>query len=287
MAINIKSCESLCHQGSAIYNEDVIGITPWGAWVLDGATGLNNKNLISDESDAKWYVSWWNDYLYKNINKEKSLKDILINGVINIREEYYLKVNKNKIEKLDMPSSSIGIIKYHEDNIEYLLLGDCSLHIKDKEEIEIIKDKSLCKLDQIVYKEMKQLKNLNELSFEEIKSSVMKTIINNRLKRNTENGYWILEFEEKAIEKSIFGKININQDIKLMLTSDGYSCVSDRYNLIDENNLINEAIKNGVSSIYKELRNFEEEDFSTTKFPRFKIKDDSSCILLNLSFNNK
>ena len=287
MAINIKNCDALCCQGSARFNEDIIGITPWGAWVLDGATGLNNKNLISEESDAKWYVNWWNNYLYKNINKDKSLKEIMLDGVISIKKEYYLKIDKNNIEKLDMPSSSIAIIKYGKDNVEYLLLGDCALHIKNNEKLKIIKDKTLCKLDQIVYDEMEQLPNLKELSFEKIKSSVMKTIINNRLKRNTENGYWILEFEENAIEKAIYGQINVDQDIKLILTSDGYSCISDRYKLIDEKDLLNETINNGVSSIYKTLRKFEEEDFSTTRFPRFKVKDDSSCIYLNIGMSKE
>ena len=69
MALNIRNYSLLCNQGTAKFNEDVVGINPFGAWVLDGATGLNGKNLVSTESDARWYVQWWNRYLYKNINK--------------------------------------------------------------------------------------------------------------------------------------------------------------------------------------------------------------------------
>ena len=78
MEIDIKEFKLLCEKGSESYNEDMVGICKKGAWVLDGATGLNNKNLISKESDAKWYVSWWNKYLEENISKNTSLKNSLV-----------------------------------------------------------------------------------------------------------------------------------------------------------------------------------------------------------------
>ena len=74
MELKINDYKLLCNKGSADFNEDIIGLTPYGAWVLDGATGLNNKNLISNESDAKWYVNWWNKYLTCKYTKEDVAK---------------------------------------------------------------------------------------------------------------------------------------------------------------------------------------------------------------------
>ncbi|GAA0701360.1 hypothetical protein GCM10008904_07390 [Paraclostridium ghonii] len=283
--MEIKVCDTLCYQGSAKYNEDIIGFNPFGAWVLDGATGLNKKNLISCKSDANWYVNWWNTYLHKNICEEITLKEIMTNGVKLIANEYYLKVDKDKIERLDTPSSSIAVIKFYDNKLEYFLLGDCSFHFKIDEEVFVIKDNSLCYLDRLVYNEMERLPNLVSLSFEEIKNSVMNTIISNRLKKNTKNGYWILDFDENAIENALNGFINVKDDINIMLTSDGFSCISDRYKNIEEYSLINEVQKHGVGHIYKKLRNIELDDFSTTRFPRFKVNDDSSCVYLEIDFN--
>lgn len=281
--MNIINFESLCNQGSAKYNEDIIGFTPDGLWVLDGATGLNNKNLVSKESDAKWYVNWWNEYLYKNISKEKNLKEIIKEGIKKIDIEYKRILNNKSITKLDKPSSSICIVKLHKEKIEYLVLGDCALHTKINNKVSIQKDKKLCELDNNVYKEMEELPNLYDLTHDQIKISVMNTIISNRLKKNTKEGYWILEFEEEAVDNAIYGSIDVDKKISIMLTSDGYSCISDRYKLIEEEKLIDEVRKNGVGNIYSKLRKFEEEEFSTNRFPRFKIKDDSSCIYLEIS----
>lgn len=280
--MDINNYQAICYQGSAKYNEDIIGFTPNGLWVLDGATGLNNKNLVSNESDAKWYVKWWNEYLYNNINKNKSLKEILKQGIREIEIEYTSNLKNIHISKLDKPSSSACIVKLHKNKIEYLILGDCALHTKVEEKVSVLKDKNLCILDNQVYKEMESLKDLSKLTHEEIKQNVMQTIINNRLKKNTKDGYWILEFEEEAIDNAIYGTINTSKNISIMLTSDGYSCISDRYKLIEEERLIEEVSIQGVGNIYNKLREFEEEEFSVNKYPRFKVKDDSSCIYVDI-----
>ena len=91
MEIDIKEFKLLCEKGSESYNEDMVGICKKGAWVLDGATGLNNKNLISKESDAKWYVSWWNKYLQENISKNTSLKKIVLDRIGKYKKRIFIK----------------------------------------------------------------------------------------------------------------------------------------------------------------------------------------------------
>lgn len=58
-------------------------------------------------------------YLYKNINKEESLKSIINTGIIEVKKEYELRLNGFKVEKLDLPSSSIVVVKFHENKVEY------------------------------------------------------------------------------------------------------------------------------------------------------------------------
>lgn len=281
MGLSIKNYSLLCKQGTAKYNEDIVGITPFGAWVLDGATGLNNKNNISRESDAKWYVQWWNKYLYNNISRNESLRKIILDGIVAIKKEYYSKTEGISVEKIDTPSSSIAIIKYYEDKIEYFILGDCTLYLKDKR-TNIIKDDSVSKLDDIVYKKMNSLDNLKELSFEEIKSSVMDVIINNRLKKNSYGGYWILEFDQEAVNNSLHGYLSVESDIQVMMASDGFSCACDKYKIFREDELIDIAEKSEIEHIYNSIKKIELEDFNTIKFPRFKVSDDSSCIYLDI-----
>ena len=169
MGIKIKNSEFICEKGSGKFNEDVVGVTPFGAWLLDGATGLNGKNLVSKESDAKWYVNWWNQYLYKNLSKDEPLKEIIKDGIDKVAKEYREKVGNIKIDKLDTPSCSSVIIKYHEEKVEYCILGDCTVIFSRGKDIDLIKDDTVSKLDDKVYSAMN---NVCHKSFKDKKNTV-------------------------------------------------------------------------------------------------------------------
>lgn len=282
MEIDIKEFELLCDKGSGTYNEDIVGLCKKGAWVLDGATGLNNKNLISKESDAKWYVSWWNKYLKENIGKDNSLKEIVLEGLEKIKKEYLLKLNELKVENLDLPSASAVIIKFYEDKLEYLLLGDCTLFLNKLNENIIIKDERVCKFDEKVFSKMENLNKRGNLTILEKNSILLPLIIENRLKKNNNKGYWILEFNKEAVEKSIHGYMDVDDEVKIMMSSDGFSCAWDRYNIFKDSEMIKIGQHNGIEYIKNKIRKLEKEDNNGMIFPRFKESDDSSCVYLHI-----
>lgn len=282
MGIVIRDSKLLCCKGSGEFNEDVVGMTRYGAWVLDGATGLNNKKIVSDESDAKWYVDWWNNYLSQNIDKDFSLKDILYNGIDIVTREYKNTVGNTKVDKLDIPSCSIVIIKYYKDKLEYLVLGDCTLLTKVNNNYNCIKDESVCRLDEVVFNSIKNIENINELSLLDKKNKVLPVIIENRLKKNSKEGYWILEFNKDAVDNAIHGFIDVKDEISIVLTSDGFSCAFDRYNLVNKKDVFSIVQNEGIDHIYNKIRNLEREDLNGIVYPRFKMSDDSTCVYLNL-----
>ena len=284
MKIDIKDYKLLCHKGSGEYNEDIVRVCKYGAWILDGSTGLNKKNLISKESDAKWYVSLWDKYLYENINKDKSLKTIVCEGIENIKQEYLSTLAGIRLEKLDMPSASVAIVKFYKDKVEYFLLGDCTIVINDTNENIILKDDGVCKFDNMIFEKMKKLNNNNKsLSVKDKKDILLPYIIENRLKKNSEEGYWILEFDELAVEKSMHDYISINDELKLIISSDGFSCAYDRYNIFSVENIIQIVEENGIEYVNDKVRKLEHEDKNGLIFPRFKESDDSSCVYLHIT----
>lgn len=283
MKIDIKDYKLLCHKGSGEYNEDIVRVCKYGAWILDGSTGLNKKNLISKESDAKWYVSWWDKYLYENINKDKSLKTIVCEGIENIKQEYLSTLAGIRLEKLDMPSASVAIVKFYKDKVEYFLLGDCTIVINDINENIILKDDGVCKFDNMIFEKMKKLNKNKSLSVKDKKDILLPYIIENRLKKNSEEGYWILEFDELAVEKSMHDYISINDELKLIISGDGFSCAYDRYNIFSVENIIQIVEENGIEYVNDKVRKLEHEDKNGLIFPRFKESDDSSCAYLHIT----
>lgn len=282
MGLKISGYKLLCNKGNGDFNEDIVGLSPYGAWVLDGATGLNNKNLVSTESDAKWYVSWWNSYLHENMEREDSLKVIIKEGIEEITKEYYKLTYDKEVEAIDIPSCSCSILKFYKDKIEYLLLGDCTLLVNHNESVKILKDETLCRLDKKIFDFMQEAKDVTNLTLKERKAEVMPIIIENRLKKNTVGGYWALEFSKEAVDNCISGFIDIEYKMKIMMASDGFSCVYDRYKIFDKNEMMKIAEIKGIDYIYRKVRELEKDDEMAIEFPRFKIYDDSSCVYLEI-----
>ena len=269
--------------GSSMINEDVANLNKHGAWILDGATGLNGKNLIDKDSDAKWYVKQWDEYVNKNFHRtDIDLKRIVKEGINVVKDKYYKRVKNKSVKSLDLPSSSIVLTRWIKDTLEYFILGDCTLIIENNNKLNVIKDDSVTKLDNKVFQAMDEIMKKEGKTLPEAKKEVNNLIVRNRLLKNTNEGYWILGFDAEAVDRGLYGKIPFNSDTKLLMASDGFSAITDRYNYIDMENLIHEAQNKGLDNLCRKLREIEEEDSSGDKYPRFKKNDDASAIYIEL-----
>lgn len=264
-------------------NEDITYADENMAWVLDGATGLTDKKLTSFESDARWFVNEWDKYLKDNLNdKCKTIRDIVLEGIVIIRDRFYKECGLNYIEEIKRPSASISIVRKNEDIIEYFMLGDCTLLIKDIDNnVAKIKDTSLEKFDNRAISEMLKVRDENNISWVEARKIINPILIENRLLKNTQDGYWILEFNEEAVNHCIEGKF-LDKEIKnLALMSDGFAAIVDTYKHFNEAELIERLIDLGAENTYELIREIEEEDKDILKYPRLKKGDDSSIVFLN------
>lgn len=263
-------------------NEDTAYSADTYGWVIDGATGLNKKNLTKSESDAYWFVNEWNNYLKYNIlNNSITLKEIIINGIVCISDKFYQISTSKAPNKVDLPSASIVVIRINNDKVEYFLLGDCTLVVQNSDgKSSIIKQKLLDKLDNKAKSEMAKLMRGKGISFNEARQEINPLLINHRLLKNTLGGYWTLEFDKNAVDNCLYGFLDFEECKKVLLMSDGFSAIFDNYNYTDENNIISLVENNGLQEIYNTIRSIEEEDSDILKYPRFKKSDDASAVLM-------
>ena len=258
------------------FNEDIAYIDNDIAFVLDASTGLLDEKITSFDSDGQWFVSRWNDYLKKELrNFDKSIKDIVYDGIIKIRDEFYDIAGKVINDKLERPSASLAIIRILEnDNIEYFMLGDCTLlYSKDNKDF-IVKDRAVEKLDAVAIKEVVRLREDLAYSFIEARKEVTKLLMSNRMLKNENDGYFVLEFEEEAVNHSIEGVLEKIENIAIM--SDGYSAIFDTYTYCNEGELLDLLSENGAKYLYDIIRKIENEDFDMIQYPRLKKGDDST-----------
>jgi serine/threonine protein phosphatase PrpC len=266
-----------------IVNEDCISFGSTFGLVLDGATGLRKKIIPDSESDAKWFVENMKNCIVSNIDRNISLLEIIEQGIGEMKyklRSYELGI----IEEVDKPSASIAMIRQNKDELEIFSLGDCTiLIITVDEKIIRIYDDSVSKLDNEIITKMIQLSKEESISIERTRSLVENDLIKNRYKKNTENGYWILGFDEEALKNSYYKKWNLENIKSVCLFSDGFADFYENMGLADDYiDFYKILSKTDVNEIYFRLRREQEEDCDCNEHPRLKKMDDASILILDI-----
>ena len=301
-----KINNEIVHFGS--YNEDIIEYSNYNyVLVLDGATGLENKN-VSDcgtySSMAQWFVKRFARLIKENIDSVISTEDLVTQCIRTIREEYCEMVRIDDTlsmeeQRLLQPSASIALIRKMDNEIEVFSLGDITILIKTcdgkvhefgKSNVEI--------LDEDVVNRLKEEKQKQKIHISEImKQEKIQNLLlaNRRLKNsNKPEGYWILGLDEEAVKHADVKRYsdavcskqengNIEQFIdSIIVCSDGFAVYYKKYGLADSiSSFWSQVEHKSLEHMYDKLRKVENKDEYCNQYPRFKKSDDATVALIH------
>lgn len=280
--MNVNYSEMILDKGTGV-NEDIGHINKNAAWVLDGATGVTKKHIFKEfDSDAQWFTHRWNEYLKLNIEKDIDLITILKNGVNIIKNEYFEKKGNMEMDNIDYPSSTLALVRWNNKYLEYFILADNIISIECNGNIDTFKDTSLDKFDKVTHRKMHEFILNNDGDLDSAREYVSDILISNRKMKNRKDGYSVLEFDDFAIDNGVYGKI-YGTNFNVLLATDGFTALSEKYNQCKLNDLIELADEKGLNDMNKKLREIESKDPKGRMFPRIKVHDDSSAIYLNIA----
>ncbi len=261
-------------------NEDSYGHTKGSFWVCDGASSLSKKNVMPDDNDVAYIVSWWNSYLADHLdNLDKTIQQILVTGVRALNDELAQFADVTALSKLDRTSLGIAIARINKDKLECFVLGDVEVNLLNTDStVESITDRSIQELDQQVISLMaNNSQRQNEIVFKGFTKVELELLRVNRMKMNTPGGYYILEHDEQAIEKGIYQEYYLNNIDSVLLMTDGFAMLRKKYSKIA---LFKELQQRGVKSLLAELRKLEDSDLEMKKYQRLKKHDDATAIFI-------
>lgn len=264
------------------FNEDIIGAEKDCAWVLDGATGYYKNRIPEYSSEAQWYVKEWNKYLKYNINnKNKDIRQILSDGIEYIKQKYISLTGEiNNTPKETFPTSAIAVVRKSGEYIEYFVLGDCVIITDNLKEQKIITDDRVGKLEAKVIEEIIKIQKEEKLNIKEAREKVMPLLKKNRSMKNTANGYWVLEFDKKAVDNGIYGRLKTSEVKNIALMSDGFFRIIDTFNYYKCDRFFEDLNEYGLNYIWNKIDMYEKDDNNCIKYPRTKQFDDSSIIYI-------
>ena len=266
-------------------NEDIIVKGENYIILMDGSSGLEKGErkkeiqIDNERTNPEWYVKKVSDFLKKGLeeNLKIDIKELLLNALKYIKEEIKkVEAEKEiKFEKYEIPSATLSIVRQYDEKIEIVSLGDSTIAVeKNDGTIDIYEDEKIQELDNNVLEEMLKIASKKKIHVKEARkeTKINELIIKNRMKKNTKDGYWILDIDFETLEHLKIGNYDSSEISKIVLHSDGMD-----YKLLEYNNhkeFIKDLNYENVIEKCKEIRKQQDIDKDCDKYPRISEKDD-------------
>lgn len=274
----------LTSAGGKSVNEDTAGMTGSYAWVLDGVTGHQDNPRTDGETDGQWYVEQLNDVLQEQVTDGVRLDDLARESIATVRQRFRAAVDAPDDDNTATPAAT-GVLVHRRtsgaevDEIEYLILGDCTLVIEKRHTVVHLSDRRAAPKEQEQIEAMQDAFDRGAKTPEEAREMAKDAFLKNKDALNSRDGHWAFGLLPEAVDKSLMGTFEVNHAPKLHLMTDGFASLVDLYHIYPTWEDAVTAIKNqGHEAVLSEIRDVEASDPNLREYPRTKPADDATLL---------
>ncbi len=289
MALSVE--EHVSEPGSAARpNEDRLGWTEAGAFVIDGATGLSDAPVMAPEegpTDAAWLAAFAADRLTDGLAAAADLRDAIRAVSRAARDAFRGRPGGGAAPRYAWPSAAIQLLRTTADGgVETAGLGDCRLILLDA--AGAVFDASGPQFDRGREQAAARAALERKGGFAAIATDrdpeTLALLRASRERQNTPGGYWTLGLVPEAANQASVARFAPRPPARGLLMTDGFADLIDLFGAYDARGLIEAAFERGLDGLASELRRFERVvDPEGARYPRFKQSDDATAISFRLS----
>lgn len=276
MALKIISQGS--DQGSP-YNEDLSGAANGRIWLLDGATGLA-PSRFENSSDAQWLVKAFSEFFSTADGETAELLSAAIEAV---RAQYVASGPLPDV-LYAMPSTGLSMVREVGDEIEIASLADVKAYVVLKsDEVRVLGGGPLEALDAMLVDELVKVQAAHgAMDLKASRAHVEPIIRANREKMNRADGYWVLSLDPVCLTGLEVVRIPAQDVSHILLATDGFYDLWERYEPGSFAKVVWALMAGKGGALMTRLRAIERHDEWGEQFPRVKLHDDASWVLIEV-----
>jgi Protein phosphatase 2C len=275
--------------GSRI-NEDGYGLwpgnAPHAAWVLDGVTGINDRALLLGPSDAAWFVAQVQEALPAVLSDARAMpaKD-LVGALAHELERRQSSswLGAGGADGRETPAASFALIRLVGDEIEILRLGDCLVLLEAMNgSVTVMDHPVLAEIEAETRRTLLDLRASGATDPKTAFEAMMPRLRAQRRHRNLPDGYGVLAAEQSCVSMIHVDRVPARGLRRVLLASDGYYRLVDHYRAVNDTELVRETGRQGADALLRQLRAIEAADPLAVAYPRLKICDDATALLIGV-----
>jgi hypothetical protein len=260
-------------------NDDAVGAAgPW-AWVIDGATDLYDPPHMPAASDAAWIAHGLNGFLHAMAANHEDGATLLAAGAQALMAQF--RPRGDLPAGWGRPAASVALVRETPDGCVLWDLGDCRLFAVDGTGAVF----SAGGPQEAAARETEKVRALvGENAAKPLdRADVIDALRASHATRNTPGGWWVFGPDPACAAYARRHVLSLARPAHLLLATDGFSALADRYEVFDAASLVEAGRDQGLAGLVQTLRGIEDADAAGSRHPRFKKSDDATALLLRLS----
>lgn len=231
---------------------DVCNVQENCAWVIDGSDALFPTHITEAAHDGEWFVKELNTYFKQNLNNQRwSISDIVYQAMKHIHRQLLRYPIAKDICDLEYPNACCAIVRVMHSRLYYFVLGNCELIITHPDgTMTSYIDLRLQELDAKLLELSREMHDVKRMPLFTARNFMDHLLVENRLRRNIEGGYYVLGEDATAVKHALVGSLPL-QDIKsISLICNGFS---KYYNCKKVTTYLDQYLKHERSGEFVEL----------------------------------
>jgi hypothetical protein len=252
--------------------EDVVVSLGTSVVLLDGATSLR-PGLPS----GGWYAATLAAQLGTELtaHPELGLEDILARAIAEIARRHALQPGASA-------SSTVAMLRWNSEQVEALVLADSPIVAFTADGVQPVEDERLASLPRRGgYRE--RLRDGGGYGAEHA-TALRESAKRFDALRNTEGGFWVAEADPAAAYHAVTARWPREEVHAVLMASDGMSCGVEDYGLFADWSAVLEMTRaQGAQAVLHRVRDAERDDPDGTRWPRPKLHDDKTLVLVDFA----
>lgn len=258
-------------------NDDALGFSGGRAWVIDGATDLQETKLTRTASDAGWIAHFANARFHAAHGG--ALREI-VRDASEEAAEAFARIAGTVSERWALPIAALMIAEESAEGLSGLHLGDCRL-------VALGRDGAVAEAGppaastQAEARLAAQQTDADKPLLE--RSQTIAMLRRQRGALNREGAPWSFCLDPACADHARAWTLTLQRPAHVLLMTDGFSALTDRYRAYEPGALVAAALERGLEELGREVRAIETADAAGAAHPRFKRSDDATALLMRLT----
>lgn len=263
-------------------NEDLCGTSGDFAWVIDTSIFPGTPAIMNDHSDAAWLAAFASERLSDLAPNAEDGAALVRHVMEEARVVFFEKAPPARHDFRTWPIGAMTLVRRRDDSLDVWTFADTTAFVRspDGEVMTVGEAPDLRKLEMANAAELLKASGCTPKDIGA--SAIFRHWLGGRRERQKQSGALVLlGLDPASADRMRHASVPCPDGTTILLTSDGFSALVDLYRRMDAAQLMELALDKGLGSLATLARRIEtEEDPGGILFPRFKLSDDTTALLL-------